>query len=145
MSKGVSPTVRARVRSRDADCCQWCGRQVDVEYEHYSLQHRRARQSGGTRRPEANAEGNLVFVCGSATTGCHQHIESHSEEAQARGFDLFFACPTPSDVPIQVEDPTVGRVWVRLIDGSEGKAFVPEREAVAVMVAAGYIREEMAS
>jgi hypothetical protein len=144
MSAGVSRETRARVRGRDADCCQWCGRLV-FDYQDYSLQHRRARGTGGSRRPETNADGNLVLLCGSATTGCHAYVESHREEARARGFTLFQSCPVPADVPIQVEDPTVGRVWVRLVDGSSGKAFVPEKEAVAVLVAAGYRREEVAS
>jgi hypothetical protein len=143
-ASGFSPATRKRIWVRDAGGCQWCGLPIH-EGQEYSIQHRRARGAGGSSRPETDLDGNGVLMHGTGTTGCHGHVEKYREESRARGFTLWQSCPVPADVPIQVEDPTVGRVWVRLVDGSSGKAFVPEKEAVAVLVAAGYRREEVAS
>ncbi len=41
---------------------------------------------GGTRRLDANRPSSLLVVCGSATTGCHQIIESHRAWAVASGW-----------------------------------------------------------
>ncbi len=79
-------TVNA-VRKRDGYQCVRCGgachgrRGVD-----WSIQHRRARGSGGTRRPDANEPQTLILLCGSATTGCHGYVESHRDEALANGW-----------------------------------------------------------
>src|SRR5690606_7968555 len=71
---------------RDRGICQWHGGIVSVD--DYSLQHRRARGMGGVGKKNhvTNSPANGVLVCGSATTGCHGYIESHPEEALARGF-----------------------------------------------------------
>lgn len=91
----MTVTVKNRwiVIHRDSDhlgqpVCQWCGRWVDVLNGYYSLQHRRARNMGGSRLADTDKPQNLVLVCGSATTGCHGHIESHPIEAAERGFRL---------------------------------------------------------
>lgn len=140
----ITAKVRAAVRARHHDRCARCGRLV-LDYDDYSLQHRRARGAGGSSRPETNRPGNLVFLCGSATTGCHGWVESHRIEAQRYGYTLFQACETPADIPVFINDRG-HTIWVRLTDNDDASmVFVPEQEAVAVMVAAGYIRKEIAS
>lgn len=104
---GPTRAVRALVWERDGGCCAWCGRGVDPGG--HSLQHRRARGMGGTRRADANSPANLVLVCGSATTGCHGWIESHPGEAARRGFRLG-QWADPADVPVLYG----GCGWVRL-------------------------------
>ncbi len=104
---GPTKAVRNMVWERDRGACAWCGGPV-VEGDH-SLQHRRARGMGGTRRADANSPANLVLVHGSATTGCHGHIEAHPGEAARRGFRLG-QLADPADVPVLY----AGRVWVRL-------------------------------
>ncbi|WP_100813062.1 hypothetical protein [Microbacterium lacus] len=93
MSAAVTPKTRWIVVARDTDAqgvprCQWCGKPVLIDWGHYSLQHRRARAMGGSRLADTNQAHNLVLVHGSATTGCHEHIESHRDEARERGFNL---------------------------------------------------------
>lgn len=110
----ISARVRALVWERDAHTCAWCG--VPVTGAH-SLQHRRARGMGGTRRPEANTPANLVLVHGTATTGCHGYVEAHPHQAAARGFRLSQTAE-PSLEPIQYHT-AVGPAWLLLAhDGS---------------------------
>ena len=96
--KGVSLPVRKLVLARDEGRCQWpmCGAWLD---EFYSLQHRRARGMGGSRRPDTNQPSNLVAVCGSATTGCHGLIEANPELASELGFRVSQGT-TPANVLI---------------------------------------------
>ncbi|MFD5864404.1 HNH endonuclease [Agromyces sp. NPDC127015] len=114
---GVSRKTRAEVRERDRDTCQMpdCGR--PIRDDDYSLQHRRARGMGGSRRPDTNAPSNLVTVCGSATTGCHGYIESHPGIAAKLGFRVAQGV-TPADVPIYTF--THGRVYLN-DDGTHTK------------------------
>ena len=41
---------------------------------------------GGTKDPAANDVPNLALLCGTGTTGCHGHIESHRTQAKADGW-----------------------------------------------------------
>lgn len=104
---GPTKRVRDLVWDRDGGACAWCGGGVSPGW--HSLQHRRARGMGGTRRRDANSAVNLVLVHGSGTTGCHGWIEAHPREAERRGFRLRqFA--DPEVVPVLY----AGGVWVRL-------------------------------
>ena len=47
----------------------------------WSIQHRLPRSGGGDNSPE-----NLIVLCGSGTTGCHGHVESHRTEAYVNGW-----------------------------------------------------------
>lgn len=51
----------------------------------FSIQHRRARGMGGSRREDTNNPSNLVLLDGSGTTGCHGFLESHPALALAEG------------------------------------------------------------
>lgn|SRR5690606_11338268 len=104
---GPTAATRRLVLERDGGACAWCGGVVGGGA--YSLQHRRARGMGGTRRRDANSPANLVTVCGSATTGCHGWIESHPGEAERRGFRLR-QLADPVDVPVMY----AGGAWFRL-------------------------------
>lgn len=84
----TGPTQKTRdiVLERDAHTCQWCGRHVRPGF--YSLQHRRARGMGGSKRDDTNKPSNLVTMCGSGTTGCHGYVESNRLEGLERGFTV---------------------------------------------------------
>lgn len=84
---GPNPRTVALVLDRDGGCCVVCGAGIygDRGYD-WSIQHRRPRGMGGTRRGDANSPANLVTVCGSATTGCHSRIESHRADAVCSGW-----------------------------------------------------------
>ena len=95
----VTAAVRRDVIARDGSRCQWCGRHVATESGWYSLQHRRARGMGGSRRASTDAAPNLVLVCGTGTTECHGYIEAHPQEAAARGFRISSSAD-PARVPL---------------------------------------------
>lgn len=52
------------------------------------MQHRAPRRAGGTRNPLINSPANLIWVCGSGTTGCHGYMESQRTEAYRAGWLL---------------------------------------------------------
>lgn len=124
---GPTRVVRDLVWERDGGACAWCG--MTVYRGDHSLQHRRARGMGGTRRWDANSPANLVLVCGSATTGCHGHIEAHPGEAARRGFRVSQHAD-PAEVPVLY----AGRVWVRLdhAGGRQAQSVVLEGEETPV-------------
>lgn len=71
---GPSRKVRALVLARDGYACCRCGKGCGPGIAEYSLQHRKARGVGGD-----NSLSNLILLCGSATTGCHGHVEARSD------------------------------------------------------------------
>lgn len=81
---------------RDARICARCRRGCSHDF---SRQHRIAGGMGG-RSERTNQPSNIVTLCGSATTGCHQWVESHPDDARALGYRLDRGA-----------DPTVERVW----------------------------------
>ena len=109
---GPSRAVRELVLDRDGRACVACG--VSVRGIPYSLQHRRARGSGGTSDPLANSPVNLVTLCGSATTpgSCHLKCEQRDQEMNARGYWLR-----------QWEDPATAGVMVFSEGGSGATKF----------------------
>ncbi|GAA4439670.1 HNH endonuclease [Phytohabitans houttuyneae] len=84
-------TVEA-MRQRDGFQCVRCGGACHGERgRDWSAQHRRARGSGGSSRPDTNRLQNLILLCGSATTGCHGWVESHKAEAERHGWVVWQA------------------------------------------------------
>ncbi len=82
----VPVTVRATVHTRDAGKCARCGRSV-LNYPS-SVHHRLPRRMGGTRDIRSYDPRNLVLVCGTGTTGCHEEIESNRTVAYDTGWLL---------------------------------------------------------
>lgn len=116
---GPSQAVRGLVLTRDAHACQWCGRHV---YDGgFSIHHRRPRGMGGSRRRDANSPSNLVTLCGSGTTGCHGHVESHRDDARQRGFLV----PLASDPLMHPIADHMGRWWFLLPDGTRQESTEP--------------------
>lgn len=98
---GPSLDVVEKVWNRDEGRCARCGLPVYGERgTGWSVQHRRPRRAGGDTRPETNLPGNLVLLGGSATTGCHQEVESHRAQAGITGF-ILQSTALPSQVPIK--------------------------------------------
>lgn len=89
-----------------------------------SVQHRKPRRLGGTSDPAINYASNLIWVCGSGTTGCHGHMESYRAEAYECGW-LLHQNADPTQVPVVLWDGT--RV---LLDNLGGHRPAPDAEAV---------------
>jgi hypothetical protein len=88
-STGPSPDVVEKVWVRDDGRCARCGLGIWGEREfNWSVGHRRPRRAGGDRRPETNLPANLILLHGSATTLCHNEVESLRAHAGVIGFIL---------------------------------------------------------
>jgi len=100
---GATPGVVRTVFTRDEGCCARCGSAITGERgRDWSVHHRRPRGSGGSRIGWVNSAANLVLLCGSGTTGCHGHIESHRTESYEAGFLVSQnGIHTAMDVPIR--------------------------------------------
>lgn len=86
---GFSLEMVAAIMERDGHSCFRCGGALHGERGvDYSIQHRRARGMGGTSRPDTNAIQNGIALCGSATTGCHGHVEQNRVEARDNGWAI---------------------------------------------------------
>lgn len=99
-------TVEA-VRLRSGGRCERCGAR---DSRFVSLHHRKPRGMGGSRDPAIHSPANIVFVCGSGTSGCHGWIESHRAEARDLGL-LVYRNDDPVQIPVQLCYGTV-----RLLD-----------------------------
>jgi hypothetical protein len=92
---GPSPKVRRLVLDRDGYACVRCGQPVTGRP--YSLQHRKRRSQGG-----GNSPSNLVVLCGTGTTGCHEQVDSRRDEAdEARGYSVR-SWDEPGLIPVMV-------------------------------------------
>lgn len=91
---GFPPATTQLIENRSDGQCEiglaGCGR-VAVE-----VQHRRARGSGGSRRPETNQASNGLGTCRS----CHTYIESHLEEARVKGWSVRQSVAYPAEVEV---------------------------------------------
>lgn len=110
---GPTPVTVALVCERDRGCCVRCGLRLRGERGlDWSVQHRRARGSGGTRRPDTNQAHNLILLCGSATSpgGCHLWVESHRTDAdRERGWAIRL---NDDPAALLVDHHLHGRVWL---------------------------------
>ncbi len=115
---GPDATTRALVAARALGGCERCGRSVTSLWDGWSIHHRLPRGRGGQNSPE-----NLIFLCGSGTTGCHGLIESERLAAYLAGLLLrtgtdpasepvllragwVFLCPDGSTVSATDSDPS---------------------------------------
>lgn len=83
---GPDAATRALVARRCGECCEVCG--VSLRDMVASLHHRLPRRMGGTVNPAVNSAANLLYVCGSGTTGCHGLIESQRATSYLMGLLL---------------------------------------------------------
>lgn len=98
---GPAPTARELVLERDEYRCARCGVSIFAVLD-YSVQHRRARGSGGTSDPARNLPSNLIVLCGSATSGCHLLCEQRNAEAEADGFVVSLnSDENPLEIPVE--------------------------------------------
>lgn len=115
--------LRAEVLARDEHCCQRCGCSVRTQVLEYSLQHRRARGSGGSRH--ANFPANLITLCGSATTRCHGFVENAGRGvAMAQGF-VVAQSADPAACAVLRFAATDRAVWSLLTDDGWSLADAP--------------------
>lgn len=121
------PVVRdidAIVCERDGWCCVRCGLNVSggERGRDYSIQHRRPRGIGGSRRPETEGPQNKILLCGDGTTGCHGWVESNRGLALYHGW-LVSQWEDPATVRVLVDR---GERWVYLTASGEYADNPPE-------------------
>lgn len=78
----VDANTRRNVLCRAFFACEICGTKQEMS----SIHHRTPRGMGGSRDKKLNSMANLVYICGSGTTGCHGRVESYREQAYERGW-----------------------------------------------------------
>lgn len=111
---GPDAATVAVVVEREQGRCVRCAIAIRGERgRDWSIQHRRARGSGGDRRPETNQAHNLLLMCGSGTTLCHGWVEHNPTAAAEHGWAISrYADPAAEFVDHAIH----GRVWL-LADG----------------------------
>lgn len=101
-----SKATRLAIIGRDNGMCAGCGRTVaDPEtgrpVAQFSIQHRRARGMGGSSDVVTGSAVNGLLLCGTGTTGCHGHTESHPDWARERGYRVD-SWDSPETVPVTI-------------------------------------------
>lgn len=121
----VSRRVKQLVDVRDDGRCRRCGRAVG---EQFSRQHRIPRGAGGSALVDRVS--NLVTLCGSATTGCHNWAE-HDNRSHAETLGYLLPKLNP-DIDPETEPIFVHQYgWVLLDDqGGITPCAAPRREVV---------------
>lgn len=94
-----SKQTRTLILMRDGYTCQRCGVAPGDAWPGINLQHRSARQMGGTSRLHLALPSNGIVLCGSGTTGCHGWVESHPELAEVHGL-VVASWADPATVPV---------------------------------------------
>jgi hypothetical protein len=108
---GPSAKVRLLVLSRDRLQCVRCGRPAGPGRGPYSLQHRKARGTGGDSSPP-----NLILLCGTATSpDCHRLCEDRDEECHAQGYWLA-SWEDPATTPVMYFEESGSGVSAWLLD-----------------------------
>ena len=122
---GPDAATVALVFARDDSRCARCGQAITgIRGLDWSVQHRRARGAGGTRREDTNSPAALILLCGSGTTLCHGHVERFRVEAREFGWAVR-----------QSDDPAVMPVlhavhggWVLLSPAGQVTAHSPNHD-----------------
>jgi 5-methylcytosine-specific restriction enzyme A len=89
---------------RSGSTCEVCGRPFIPGVREPNRHHRRPRGMGGTSQVDVHLLSNLLLICAGRSArlggvaGCHGAIESHREDALARGI-LVPQGHDPADVP----------------------------------------------
>ena len=95
---GPDAGTRALVVTRAGGRCERCGA---VPFGIFSIHHRLPRRMGGTSDPAVNGAANLVYLCGSGTTGCHGEMESQRNVAYLAGL-LLRSGQDPASEPVKL-------------------------------------------
>jgi 5-methylcytosine-specific restriction protein A len=112
------------VWARDNGQCAWCDEPITGERGlDWSVQHRRPRGRGGSRRPDTNLPSNLILLHGNGTTSCHGLVESRRTVAYDLGFLVRY-----TDSPSQVAIHHAVHGWCFLTDDGEVVTELPPRE-----------------
>ncbi len=114
----IPKATRLVIYERADECCEKCYGSARGG----SVHHRSARRMGGSKDPAKNLPSNLLLLCGSGTTGCHEEIERKAEQHYDDGF-LVHSWDDPHLIPIPHR--FYGRVWLAddgtyLLDPPEG-------------------------
>ena len=56
---------------------------------------------GGTKDPKIHSPANIIFLCGSGTTGCHGWIEGNRTAAYHLGL-LVYRADDPATIPVSL-------------------------------------------
>lgn len=99
--------ARQATQARFGGRCARCGR------DGATVHHRKPRGLGGSSDPAINALANLLWVCGTGTTGCHGWIEHNRADARAAGWLVPYTVD-PLLIPVRLWD---GRVVTLDNDG----------------------------
>lgn len=100
--KGPTKATCRIVDARAGECCELCG----VHAEGGSRHHRRMKGMGGDQRPDTHLPSNLLLLCGSGTTGCHNKVHANPAWSMDHGL-LVRQSASPAAVPVQL---LIGRV-----------------------------------
>lgn len=111
----VDDITRAGCLARAGWLCERCHGSLD-RWDGYSLQHRLARGSGGTKRLDINEASWLLVLCGSGVTGCHGWVEAYPALSGPLGYRITSRMCTGDQVPFVT---TSGDWW--LLDDEFGK------------------------
>ena len=90
MSKSLPAWVRQLLRQRSNDLCERCGQKYGT-----NAHHRKNRSQGG-----ADTLSNLLWLCGSGTTGCHGYITEHPRDSYNHGWSVL-SHHNPADIPVE--------------------------------------------
>lgn len=126
-----NPAVKLACRTRagngdpDEACCESCG--VWVGRYGGIVQHRRARLSGGSRRPIIGSIVNAALQCGTVYTGCNGLAEGRDREMKAWGFVLEHG-QDPAMTPIVLHSAGGSGIRVWLTRGGSYSVQAPVLE-----------------
>jgi hypothetical protein len=98
--KKVSDALKARAEMR----CERC--QIEVGTNHH---HRRNQSQGGQ-----HTLSNLMWLCGSGTTGCHGFVTRNPALSYGAGWSIRGQVRSPAEVPVLRRGE-----WVLLDDAGE--------------------------
>lgn len=116
----LSPEYRKRAVCawREQRRCARCGKQLDGIPA--SLHHRRLRSHPFAGLHEVS---NLIWLCGTGTTGCHGWVHAHPSLAEEHGY-IVHAWEDPRKIPI--DHAIYGKCWL-WDDGTVGNTPEPKK------------------
>lgn len=96
--KNEGPTIETRniCGYRDRARCFRCGRSL---YGVPASLHHRLMRSQGAGYADLHKPSNLIWLCGTGTTGCHWYVHNHPAESYEAGW-LVHPEDDPHEVPV---------------------------------------------